>query len=587
MSERRAQRRLSAVLAADVAGYSRLMQLDEESTMRAWWEYRREIVDPNVTDHGGRIVKLTGDGFLAEFSSAIDAVEAAVAMQRAIAPRLTGIAQDRRVQFRMGINLGDILWDDEDIYGDGVNIAARIETLADAGGLSVSAGVYEQVHRRLQLHYEDLGEKRLKNIDTPVRIYRVLIGDAAASLNEFQGGLALPAKPSIAVLPFDNMSSDVEQGYFGDGLAEDVITTLSKVSSLFVIARHSSFAYKGKPTDVRRIAADLGVRYVLEGSVRGSGARIRVTAQLIDCEDGRQLWAERYDRKLEDIFDIQDEITREIVTALRIQLSDGEQAQLFLKGTQSVAAWSLAFGALDRIMSGTPAPITEARQLLQQAVALDAQFAPAHALIALSHYFEVHFGFTADAERSLQLLKQASERALAIEPNSPLGHCSLGIHALYVGNDDEALFYGTRAVELSPNDAFLKLGLARILIPLGHLAEAEAQVRAAIRINPFFPIYYFGVLANALEMQGKCEEAIQLLRTALARDNNYFAGHLRLASLLGLAGNLDEARSHAEQALRISPRIGSALLKGFYMTNNPAALARFVKGLCAAGIQID
>lgn len=578
MEESEPRRRLAAILAADVAGYTRLVEQDTAGTVAAWKAARDEVVQPVLSERGGRIVKFTGDGFLAEFTSVEDAVLTAVECQE----RLAGDT----LRFRMGIHLGDVVDDGKDIHGEGVNIAARIEAIAEPGGICVSAAVHEQVRNRLSHKFEDLGEHEVKHVSAAVRVYQIA-GRASAEPTEIPDRPSPVGKPTLAVLPFESFSNDKDQEFFGDGLAEDVITTLAKVSSLLIIARHSSFRYKGTATDVRQIAADLGARYILEGSVRSAGERIRVTAQLIDSQDGRHIWAERYDRKLDDIFVIQDEITREIVTALRIQLTDGEQAQLRLQGTNSVEAWSFAFGSYDKVMSPVPEHLAEARQLLNRAVAVDPAFAAAHALIGFTHNLEIHFGFTADRKRSLELLQKATERALSLDPELPLGQCLAALAAAYAGDYQEAVRLGRRAVQSSPNDVVIKLAFGRILINAGNFAEAEDQVRAAMRINPFYPIFYFGILANALERQGRDDEAISLLRTAVARDKDYFPGHLRLASLLGLRGNLLEGRHHAEEALRINPRVDSAFLKGFYPTSDPAALARFVSGLASSGVHIE
>ncbi len=582
------QRRLAAIVSADVVGYSRLMGIDEAGTLQALRAHRAELIDSLIAEHGGRIVKTMGDGLLLEFPSVVEAVKSAIAMQDGMAARNEGVADDKRIVFRFGINLGDIIIEGEDILGDGVNVAARLQEISEPGGIAISRRVHEDVRDRLDASFVNVGEQSLKNIARPVQVWRWSPAERGTPTTPESAAMSLPlpAKPSIAVLPFENMSNDPQQEFFGDGLAEDVITTLSKISNLFIIARNSSFAYKGQATDIRHIARELGVKYVLEGSVRAIAERIRVTAQLIDSEDGHHLWAERYDRKIEDIFAIQDEITREIVTALRIQLSDGEQAQLVLKGTESVEAWSYAMPALDMIMSGTPGRIAEARQLLQRAIEVDPKFSSAYALIGFAHAVESHFGFTNDVERSERLIREFADQALVLDPNLAIGHLVAALAASYAGHLDEAVKSGALAVKLSPSDAFIKIGFGRILVDAGCLEEAEMQLREAMRLNPFAPVYYFGILANALEMQGRNNEAIELLETALARDPNYFSGQLRIASLLGLAGRLDEARHHAHEALRINPRFDRASVTLYYRTGNAEALARFVDGLRKAGMPL-
>lgn len=375
MSER-AERRLTAILAADVAGYSRLMGSDEEGTLARLKAHRLALVDPKIGEYRGRIVKTTGDGLLAEFASVIDATRCAVEVQRGMGERNAEVAQDKRIEFRIGINVGDIIIDGNDIFGDGVNVAARLEGLAEPGGICVSGRVQEDVNGKLDIAFEDAGEQALKNIARPVRVYRVRTEKAAVKASS-----ALPDKPSIAVLPFQNMSGDPEQEYFADGLAEDIITSLSKVPKLFVIARNSTFTYKGKAVDVRQVARELGVRYVLEGSVRRSGERLRITGQLIDAATGNHVWAERYDRPLRDVFDVQDEITKEIVLALSVELTDGERALLFSRSTRSLEAWLEAIRGFDHWVEGSPKGIREARLHFERAIAIDPDYTLALAFI--------------------------------------------------------------------------------------------------------------------------------------------------------------------------------------------------------------
>jgi adenylate cyclase len=339
MAEARVERRLAAILAADVAGYSRLMGVDEEGTLAALKACRREFIDPKIAEHRGRIVKTTGDGALVEFASAVDAVRCAMEIQRVMAVRNADIPESRRVEFRIGINVGDIIIDEGDIYGDGVNIAARIEGIAEPGGISISEDAWRQVQGKVAASFVDAGEQSLKNIARPVRVYRLDLAPKPAAASKVpRPTLALPDKPSIAVLAFNNMSGDPEQEYFSDGISEDIITDLSKLSELHVIARNSTFIYKGKPVDVKQVGRDLGVRYVLEGSVRKAGNRVRVTGQLIDATSGAHIWADRFDRDLTDIFAVQDELTQEIIAALKIKLSEAEKALIVGSGTTNVDA---------------------------------------------------------------------------------------------------------------------------------------------------------------------------------------------------------------------------------------------------------
>jgi adenylate cyclase len=360
------ERRLTAILATDVVGYSRLMELDEVGTLTVLKAHRRELIDPAITEHRGRIVKLMGDGTLVEFASVVDAVACAVAIQAGLAERNDDTPEDRRVELRIGVHLGDIIVEDADIYGEGVNVAARLEGLAEPGGICLSGDAYRQVRGKVEANFEDLGERQVKNLAEPLRVYRIATkGPSSTPSQAVTGSLPLPDKASIAVLPFDNMSSDPEQEFFADGISEDIITALSKISRMRVIARNSTFAYKGQALDLRRVAGELDVRYVLEGSIRRGGNRLRITAQLIDADSGSHVWAERYDRTVADLFDIQDEITKEIVTALRVKLTDGEEAFVLARGTDNIEAWQYCVRAHELFMRFNSSDYLEARSRLR------------------------------------------------------------------------------------------------------------------------------------------------------------------------------------------------------------------------------
>ena len=386
----RVERRLAAILAVDVAGYSRLMGDDEEGTLARLKEVRRELADPKIKEHRGRIVKTTGDGLLLEFASVVDAVRCAVEVQREMADRNTDVPSDRRIEFRMGINVGDIIKDGRDIFGDGVNVAARLEALAEPGGICVSRVVRDQVRDKLTFSFEDMGQQRVKNIARPVRIHRVVVGKAAdgsqiaAVALMPSSPLALPDKPSVAVLPFTNMSGDPEQEFVADGIAEDVITALSRYPSLFVIARNSCFTYKGHSVDVKQVGRELGVRYVLEGSMRKAGNRIRVTAQLIEAGTGNHVWAERYDRDLADIFAVQDEITHALTIALTPAIADAELRRAIRKPPESLDAWAAYQRGLWHLSKADPEEDTIAQNFLRQAIHLDPHFAPGYSALALA-----------------------------------------------------------------------------------------------------------------------------------------------------------------------------------------------------------
>src|SRR5437016_3018262 len=379
MAEARVQRRLAAILAADVAGYSRLMGADEEGTLAALKELRRELADPKIKEHRGRIVKTTGDGLLVEFASVVDAVRCAVEVQHEMAERNAGMPEERRIQFRIGINLGDIIKDGRDIHGDGVNIAARLEALAEPGGICVNRVVRDQVRDKLDFAFEDAGEQRVKNIARPLRVYRIRPGRSVGdTMGAAQPALALPDKPSVAVLPFTNMSGESEQEFVSDGIAEDVITALSRYPSLFVIARNSTFTYKGRPVDIKQVGRELGVRYVLEGSVRKAAGRVRIATQLIEAETRTHIWAERYDRAIDDIFAVQDEITISAVAAIEPTLRQAEIERAERKRPENLGAYDLVLRATPFSDTGMPEGALQALPFLERALALEPNYALAH-----------------------------------------------------------------------------------------------------------------------------------------------------------------------------------------------------------------
>jgi adenylate cyclase len=446
MAETRVERRLAAVLAADVFGYSRLMGADEEGTLAALKTCRREIIDPKIAEHRGRVVKTTGDGVLVEFASAVDAVRCAIEIQRTMAERNADIPEDSRIILRIGINVGDIIIDEGDIYGDGVNTAARLETLAAPGAICLSENAYQQVKGKLALDVRDMGEQQLKNIAQPVRVYYIDIGGTAAPQ---AAALALPDKPSIAVLPYQNMSCDPEQDYFADGIVEDIITAMSRFSSLFVIARNSSFTYKGKHVDIKQVGRELGVRYVLEGSVRKSGDRLRVTAQLIDAETGAHVWAETYDRKAIDIFGVQDEITQNVVGAIEPSIRVAEIERSRRKRSDSLNAYDLYLRALPLVYSASRAQNEQAVDLLNQALAADPSFASAATAIGICFAWRAAYGWGNTAEAARQSAKYAQ---LALELDRE-NSSALALLARLSGASrkyDEAVIFGQRAVSSNP-----------------------------------------------------------------------------------------------------------------------------------------
>src|SRR5271166_4300153 len=452
MAEERLQRRLAAILSADVVGYSRLMGLDEAGTLSRLNVLRRELIDPAIAAHSGRIVKLMGDGALVEFASAVDAVTCAIEIQRQLRERDAGGSEANPIQFRIGINVGDIIIEGEDILGDGVNIAARIEGIAEPGGISISEDAWRQVQGKVAANFVDDGEQSLKNIARPVRVYRLDFAEKAAPA--FQAPrmtLTPPDKPSIAVLAFNNMSGDPEQEYFSDGICEDIITDLSKLSELHVIARNSSFTYKGEPVDVKQVGRDLGVRYVLEGSVRKAGNRVRVTGQLIDAASGAHIWADRFDRDLTDIFEVQDELTREIIAALKIKLSAAEKALIVGSGTKNVDGYDFFLRGRELWYRHTKEGNDQALEMLTRALELDPHLASACALSSIIHQQDYLNQWSGSPLLALERGREAALRAVALDSRDPYALWALGSYYLWSRRLDEAVGELEKAISLSPN----------------------------------------------------------------------------------------------------------------------------------------
>ncbi len=476
MAEARVERRLAAILAADVAGYSRLMGVDEEGTLASLKGHRSELIDPKIAEHRGRIVKTTGDGALIEFASAVDAVRCAMEIQRVMAERNVSIPEERRIEFRIGINVGDIIIDEGDIYGDGVNIAARVETLASPGAICISDNAYQQIKGKLAIEVSDLGEQQLKNIAQPVRVFGVHLDGTPA-----RPALALPDKPSIAVLPFNNMSDDPEQEYFADGIVEDIITALSRVKSFFVIARNSSFTYKGKTVDIKQVSRELGVRYVLEGSVRKGADRVRITAQLIDSASGSHLWAERYDRQLTDVFAIQDEITWNIVNAIQPELARAEIERAHRKPPENLGAWDLVLRARALVFKLTPEDNAKAKALLQQAIIIDPEYGAAYTMLCTCFAFEGFFGWSERPRNSFQEGERYVETAVRLDPDDAEPLQALASILMMTSRAQNAIEVARRAIELNPNSSAGYARLAGALAFAGHPEEAIVAAERALR----------------------------------------------------------------------------------------------------------
>jgi TolB-like protein/class 3 adenylate cyclase/Flp pilus assembly protein TadD len=452
------ERRLAAVLAADVAGYSRLMGIDEEGTLARLKATRSTLVDPAIASHRGRIVKNTGDGMLVEFASAVDAVRSSVEVQSRMAEQNASLSQEQRIEFRIGIHVGDIIIDNDDIFGDGVNIAARLENIADPGGICLSDDAYRQIRGKVDTAFEDMGRQTLKNITEPIRAWRMKIGAEISAARhststEPHHVRPLSGKPSIAVLPFQNMSGDREQEYFADGIAEDVLTTLSKIQELMVIARNSSFAFKGQNRDIREIGQILGARYLLEGSVRKVGNRIRLTAQLIDSRDGGHLWADRFDGNLDDVFDLQDRITQEIVEALEVQLTVGERARVWRKRSGSPLAYEHVLKGRALYVNFARHTHSQAQSLFERALDINPAFMPALYLLGLTLTDQARFGWKKDEAETYQGALICADRALAADPSFGEAYLIIGYVRTFQRRHDEAVAAGEMAINLAPSSS--------------------------------------------------------------------------------------------------------------------------------------
>ncbi|QKC83480.1 adenylate/guanylate cyclase domain-containing protein [Mesorhizobium sp. NZP2077] len=545
MSEERVQRRLAAILAIDVVGYSRLTERDEVGTLATLKSRRREILQPMISKHQGRIIKLIGDGALIEFGSAVNAVDCAVELQKAMDIANADVAGDRRIVLRAGINLGDVMVEGGDLYGDGVNVAARLETLSEPGGLCISGSVFEQINGKLPHSFVSLGPQSLKNIDRPIQTYRLAGKDGAAAVVSAVE-LSLPDKPSIVVLPFVNMSADAEQAYFVDGLTEDLITDLSKVPELFVIARNSSFAYKGRSTDTRQIARELGVKYVLEGSARRVADRVRINAQLIDAPAGGHIWADRFDRDLADIFAAQDEVVGKIVEALAGKLAAANLKERYRP--TNLKAHDLYIRGRAEWAHSTEAGVA-AIPLFERAIALDPNYADAYRWLAMSQCEA--WVFRNHPMIPLRQQSMASARkAIELDPENSGTHWVLAFILLVERQWDESAKEFEISLRLNPNDADAWANFGNLKIYEGRGIEAIACIEKALRLNPRPPFWYFWLLGGAQSAAGKYEEAVKTLRN----DATYRTeSRVKLASILARLGRLEEAREEAQLYLAANP----------------------------------
>ena len=586
MSEERVRRHLAAILAADVAGYSRLMGADEEGTLKTLNLYR-SVITQLVEEHQGRIVVTAGDSVLAEFGSAVQAVRAAVAVQRALDRRNADLEEARRMHFRIGINVGDVMVQGTDILGDGVNIAARLEQMAQPGSIFVSGSVWEQIEGKVAFPCWYFGEEKVKNIARPVRTYRVGWEQAETAGASFNGppiAPALPDRPSVAVLPFTNMGSEVEQEYFADGISEDIITALSKWRWLFVIARNTSFVYKGKAVDIKQIGRDLGVRYVLEGSVRKAGNRVRITAQLIEAATGAHLWGERYDRDLADAFAVQDEITDSVVGAIEPELRQVEQQRAVRKSPEAMDAWDHHMRGMWRFHQFNPEDNVKAERLMQQAIDLDPGFAPGYVGLARVFAQRILFEWSEDPEGDRRAAYAAARRAVELDEKDAYAHYVHAWASLLMGEHEYAIAEAQKSIDLTPNFAlgYYMLGVARVF--RGRFEQATDPFQRAMRLSPhealtFFFCYYSGL---AQYHQGNYEEAARMARMGIAIRPTHML-YRTLAASYGQLGRIEEARTALGEMLGLMPKAAERLWDMMNPYFDPVHRAQFIDGLRKAG----
>jgi adenylate cyclase len=620
-------------MSADVAGYSRLMSEDEAATVKTLATYR-EVMASLIKQHRGRVVDSPGDNVLAEFASVVDAVQCAVAVQKEFQARNAELLENRRMEFRIGINLGDVIEEQERIYGDGVNIAARLEALADPGGICVSKTAFDQIESKLPLGYEYLGDQKVKNIPKPVGAYRVLMEPRVTMAEEIEegkpvpvwrrkaillGGVALvlvviaaliwnfyfrpppmevasvermafplPDKPSIAVLPFVNLSKEPEQEYLADGITENIITALSNISEMFVIARNSTFTYKGRPVKVQQVAEELGVRYVLEGSVQKAGDRVRVTAQLVDATTGHHLWAKRYDRDIRELFALQDEITQKIVVELQVELIQGEGARR-PGSTQSLEAWEHGVKATSLFQRFTKEDNAKARELFEQAIKVDPEYAFAWTMLAWTHWIDANFGFSESRADSFKRAVELAKKAVALDDTQPNVHALLGGIHLFRRQYEKAIAEGERAIALGPNDATSHVLLAHTMHYAGRFEEAITLAKKAMRLTPYYPAWYLSILAQSCRMAGRYEEALAAYKQLLDRSRKGEVpplwAHIGLAVTYMELGLEEEARAHAAEVMRIDPNFSLESWSKADFFKDPAHFERLLDTLRKAGLK--
>ncbi len=579
MAPTRVERKLTAILSADVKGYSRLMGEDEVGTVRTLTAYR-ELITSHIREHKGRVVDTPGDNLLADFASVVSAVQCAVEIQQELRTRNAELPEARKMEFRIGINLGEVIVEGERIYGDGVNIAARVEGLADGGGICISGKVHDEIKGKVALGYEYLGEQEVKNIAEPVRVYRINLDKPDTK------PLELPTKPSIAVLPFKNLSGDPEQEYFSDGITEDIITALSRIRQFFVIAANSTFAYKGTSPDVRQVSKELGARYILEGSVRKSANRVRISAQLIDGTTGNHVWAERYDRDLEDVFAVQDEITQTVVGSIEPELLKSELHRARIKPPENLQAQDCYYRGMWHLNRRTKEGFTEARRLFERATELDPNIGPAHGGIVETYFHQRTSGYT---ERDSESVFRAARKAVELDDEDSRAHFALGLAYMTEGDAAAAIAEYETAIQLNPSSAWAYHHLGSVLTRSGRVEEGIPYLHTALRLSPkdtlSSPRVHARLSAVHLYLK-QHEEAVAWGKEATRRANINWPPYAYLISALGHLGRVDEARRVQEELKRAHPDITLTLTftRERQTVLDPDYLSHYLEGLRKAGV---
>ncbi len=631
MTEERARRKLSGILSADAVGYSRLMEADETLTILTLAD-SKELMANLVQQYRGRVVDAPGDNLLAEFGSVVDASECAVKIQQELKAKNAQRPENRRMEFRIGVNLGDVVEEAGRIYGDGVNIAARLEGLAEPGGICISGTAFDQVKNKLKLGYVYLGEHSVKNIAEPVRVYRVLLAPEAAgkvigekrflgtisrraaiaaiiALIVVAGGLGgwalylyqsrriepasldkmaypLPDKPSIAVLPFNNLSGEPQQEYFSDGITEDIITALSKHPNLFVIARNSTFTYKGQPVKVQKVAEDLGVRYVLEGSIQKTGEKVRITTQLIDALKGYHIWSERYDRHMQDIFALQDEITLKVLKALDVKLIRGERVKLFDQGVDNLDLYIMVLQARNHVYQWNREGMVEARKLTEEVIRMAPEYASAYQALAGITMMDVWLGISQSPKESLTMAIELCKKAISLDDSLPGAHGLLGFLYVQIRQYDRGIGECEKALELAPNSADAHSFMAQGLNYAGRPEEAIAHNGQAFRLNPTgAPTYYYGHASFSYFLTGRYEDSIKVCQEVLKRWPNNTLAHARLAMAYMALGREEEARNAAQDLLRIDPKFSAQKFAQTQTVKDPTVATRALELMNKAGLK--